>query len=94
MKKDYAFGYRCMGPPDIITRDAGKNFVSREFRRNAHSINTITKDLPVEAHWSIGLVERAHAILRRAYRIIIYVSYAYPFVEVVFRIVHSPKFKD
>jgi hypothetical protein len=29
-----------------------------------------TKAVPVEAHWSIGLVERAHAILRHAYQII------------------------
>ena len=29
-----------------------------------------TKSVPVEAHWSVGLVERAHPILRRAYQII------------------------
>ena len=29
-----------------------------------------TKSVPVEAHWSIGQVERAHPILRRAYCII------------------------
>jgi hypothetical protein len=29
-----------------------------------------TKAIPVEAHWSIGLVERAHPALRRAYQII------------------------
>ena len=27
--------------------------------------------MPVEAHWSIGLIERAHYTLRRAYHIII-----------------------
>jgi hypothetical protein len=30
----------------------------------------ITKSVPVEAYWSIGLVERAHPVLRRAYHII------------------------
>ena len=29
-----------------------------------------TKSVPVEVHWSVGLVERAHPILRRAYQII------------------------
>jgi hypothetical protein len=29
-----------------------------------------TKSVPVEAHWSVGLVERAHPIVRRAYQII------------------------
>jgi hypothetical protein len=29
-----------------------------------------TKTILVEAHWSIGLVERAHLALRRAYQII------------------------
>lgn len=29
-----------------------------------------TKSVPVESHWSIGIVERYHAVLRRAYEII------------------------
>ena len=29
-----------------------------------------TKSVPVEAHWSVGLVERAHPTLRRAYQVI------------------------
>ena len=29
-----------------------------------------TKSIPVEAHWSIGLVERAYPVLQRAYKII------------------------
>src|SRR5271154_2301917 len=29
-----------------------------------------TKAVPVEAHWSVGLVERAHPALQRAYQII------------------------
>jgi hypothetical protein len=31
-----------------------------------------TKAVPVEAHWSVGLVERAYPILQKAYRIIAY----------------------
>jgi hypothetical protein len=30
----------------------------------------LTKAVPVKAHWSVGLVERAHLALRRAYQII------------------------
>ena len=49
---------------------AGKNIVSKEFRQHAMSMAISTKRVPVEAHWSIGLVERAHPALRRAYQII------------------------
>ena len=59
-----------LGPPDFICHDAGKNFVSKEFRQLASSMAITTKAAPVEAHWSIGIVERYHAVLRRAYRII------------------------
>ena len=29
-----------------------------------------TKNVPVEAHWSIGIVERYQTVLRRAYKVI------------------------
>ncbi|EED15482.1 conserved hypothetical protein [Talaromyces stipitatus ATCC 10500] len=59
-----------LGPPDLIATDAGKNFVSKEFSQLATSIGTTVKSVPIEAHWSIGMVERYHAVLRRAYTII------------------------
>src|ERR1700721_2420274 len=59
-----------IGPPDLITHDAGKNFVASEFRQHATSLAISTKSVPVEAHWSVGIIERAHPILRRAYQII------------------------
>ena len=59
-----------LGPPDYITHDAGKNFVSKEFRQYTISMAISTKSVPVEAHWSIGIMERAHPVLRRAYQII------------------------
>ncbi|KHJ30253.1 hypothetical protein EV44_g3297 [Erysiphe necator] len=49
-----------VGPPDLIVRDAGKNFTSKEMQQLAQSIGTGTKCAPVEAHHSIGLVERYH----------------------------------
>ena len=57
------------GPPDIITHDAGTNFASVEFKSDAKIMGITCKQVPVEAHWSIGKVERYHAPLRRAYEI-------------------------
>ena len=56
-----------LGPPDYIVHDAGKNFVSTEFKQNARSLSIEVKEVPVEAHNSIGKVERYHAPLRRAF---------------------------
>jgi hypothetical protein len=59
-----------LGPPDIITHDAGKNFVSKEFKQYATIFGTATRSVPVEAHNSVGMVERYHGPLRRIYHII------------------------
>jgi hypothetical protein len=59
-----------IGPPEYITHDAGRNFISKEFQQYATAMAISTKAVPVEAHWSVGLVERAHPALRRAYQII------------------------
>ena len=59
-----------VGPPDVVTHDSGRNFVSHEFQENAHSFAIRTKCVPVEAANSMGLVERYHTPLRRAYQII------------------------
>ena len=58
------------GPPDIITHDAGTNFASVEFKSEAKIMGITCKQVPIEAHWSIGKVERYHAPLRRAYEIL------------------------
>ena len=59
-----------LGPPDQIVHDAGKNFASIEFRQQAKAFAIDVKEIPVEAHNSIGKVERYHVPLRRAYEII------------------------
>jgi hypothetical protein len=59
-----------LGPPDMIVHDAGKNFVSTEFKQLARSMVIEVKEAPGEAHNSIGLVERYHIPLRRSYEII------------------------
>ncbi|KHJ30188.1 hypothetical protein EV44_g3772 [Erysiphe necator] len=60
-----------IGPPNCIVADAAKNFVSKEFHHNASSMAISMKNVPVEAHWSIGKVERYHSCIRRAYKIIV-----------------------
>ncbi|RKF60459.1 hypothetical protein OnM2_050063, partial [Erysiphe neolycopersici] len=59
-----------VGPPDMIVTDAGKNLTSKEFQYNAQTISISVKTVPVEAHNSIGIVERYHEPIRRAYLII------------------------
>ncbi|KAF1828074.1 hypothetical protein BDW02DRAFT_538695, partial [Decorospora gaudefroyi] len=59
-----------VGPPDLIATNAGKNFISKEFLNNATSLAIEVKEVPVEAHNSIGKVERYHAVIRRAFDII------------------------
>jgi hypothetical protein len=58
------------GPPDILTHDAGTNFASAEFRAEAKIMGVTCKQVPTEAHWSIGKTERYHAPLRRAWDIL------------------------
>jgi hypothetical protein len=59
-----------LGPPDMIVHDAGTQFTSIEFIQNANAMGSDTKRVPVEAYHSIGMVERYHTPLRRAYEII------------------------
>ncbi|KAF2025958.1 hypothetical protein EK21DRAFT_103538 [Setomelanomma holmii] len=58
------------GPPDIITHDAGTNFASAEFRAEAKIIGVTCKQVPTEAHWSVGKTERYYAPLRQAWDIL------------------------
>lgn len=59
-----------LGPPEYIISDPGTNFAAKEFRYRAQKASSKTIIQPVEAHHSIGKVERYHAPLRRAYDII------------------------
>ena len=60
-----------LGPPDQITTNTGKNFVSREFKQHANTMGITLKAVLVEAHNLVGIVERYHGPVRRAYQIII-----------------------
>jgi len=59
-----------LGPPDIITHDIGKNFISREFKQYATNMGTAIKSALVEAYNLIGIIERYYGPLRRIYHII------------------------
>jgi len=60
-----------LGPPDVVTHDAGTNFDSAHFRAETKLLGITAHQIPVEAHWSIGKVEEYHAPVRRAFEIII-----------------------
>ena len=60
-----------ISPLNLITYNASKNFVSKEFIGYANSIAILTKCVLVEAHQLVRLVERAHPTLQRAYQVIL-----------------------
>ncbi len=55
---------------DHILIDADKNFASREFRQFVILMTIIIKIVSIKAHWSINVVKRYHAELRRTYQMI------------------------
>lgn len=58
-----------LGPPDFLIVDAGKEFLG-DFKRNAKTMSIQLEHAPTEAHHKIGIVERYHEPLRRAYQTI------------------------
>jgi len=52
-----------LGPPDLITIDARKNFVSKEFKHYTATIGVTIKSVLVKSHKSIGMVERYYGPL-------------------------------
>ena len=60
-----------LGPPDIITYDVGKNFVSKEFKQYAIILGTATRSVPVKAYNLVRMVKRYYGPLCCIYHIII-----------------------
>ena len=60
-----------LGPLDLVAHNAGKNFISKEFKQYANTMGIRMKAVLVEAHNSISMVERYHSPLRRVYQIIV-----------------------
>jgi hypothetical protein len=59
-----------LGPPDNIIYNTSKNFVLAEFREQAKSLVIETKEILVEAYYSVGKVKRYYSPLQQAYKII------------------------
>ena len=57
-------------PPDFIITDTRTNFVGIKFKQPVKQLSIEIKEVLVEAHNSIGKVERYYTPLRRAYKII------------------------
>ncbi len=55
---------------DLITADADKQFVTKEFKQYADNIKITVKTILVETHHSIEMMKRYHDSLRRMYAII------------------------
>lgn len=58
------------GPPDCTVHDAGTQLASTKFKQKAKAVGSSTKEIPIEAHQSVGKVELYHACLRRSYEVI------------------------
>jgi hypothetical protein len=61
---------QSQGPPDIITYDIGKNFISKEFKQYTIIFKTAIRSVLIKAYNLIGMVERYYSPLRRIYYII------------------------
>ena len=55
------------GPPDYLAVDQGSNYISSEFKDAARQDGIKIREAPIETPGSIGIVERYHTPLRRAY---------------------------
>jgi hypothetical protein len=60
-----------LGPPDLITHNARKNFASNKFKQYTLVIEVGTKKVLVKAYNSISIVKRYHGLIQRVYQIIV-----------------------
>jgi hypothetical protein len=59
-----------VGSSNIIVINAGTNFVGSKFVDNAKIMAIEIEEIPVEAHHSIGKIEKYHAPVKRAFKVI------------------------
>jgi hypothetical protein len=59
-----------IGSPDIIVINAETNLTIIKFVNNAKAIIIEIKEVPIEAYYLIGKIEKYHGSVRRAYEII------------------------
>jgi hypothetical protein len=55
---------------DVITANADKQFIARDFKQYADNMRITIKTISVETHHSIEMMKRYHDSLRRMYAII------------------------
>jgi len=53
----------------MVVIDAGTNFTSKEFSNEAKALGIQVKEVPIEAHHSIGKVESYHQVVERIFTI-------------------------
>jgi hypothetical protein len=58
------------GPPEWVVVDKGSNFAAAAFHNEAGRIGITVREVPTEAHAEVGIVERQHAVRRKAYKAI------------------------
>jgi hypothetical protein len=58
------------GPSNVIVTNAGKSFIRAEFVANARIMVIEIEEVLIEAHNSIGKIERYHGPLKRAFEVI------------------------
>lgn len=59
-----------IGPSDIFIHDASRNFISEEFHKLEKGMGSTTNEASIKGHQFLGIVERYHSPLPRAYKII------------------------
>lgn len=59
-----------IGTPDIITHDAGKQFITQVFQKNAELLHIETKCVPIESPNSMSVLEGYHTPIRHACNIV------------------------
>lgn len=59
-----------LGSADLITVNAGKQFMTKEFKQYATNMRIIVKNIPIEVHHFIQMLKRYYQSLQRVYIII------------------------
>ena len=59
-----------LGPPDFITIDTKKNFISKEFKQYTANMGITVKGVLVKAYNLVSIVKHYHRPLQRVYQIV------------------------
>lgn len=59
-----------LGPPDIVTHDAGKQFIAKVFQTTADLLHTTTKCVPIESPNVMSYGERYYTPIQHVYKVV------------------------